>query len=323
MSTQTIGVVLLNMGGPERQEDVAPFLTNLFSDRDIIRLGPAFLQKPLARLIAKRRAPRSQAMYRQIGGLSAQAGGSPLRAITEAQASALEAALRQTGDYRVRVAMRYWHPRAIDCLRELDKLGARQLIALPLYPQYSRTTTGSSLADLRRAKEEIVPNAPLAVVDAWPDHPSYIAALAHCLDEGLRQCRSGKPRLLYSAHSLPQSVIDSGDPYLEHLRRTINALEKQTEYAGTLCFQSRGGPVRWLTPETGTVIEECARAGEKEILIMPISFVSDHVETLYEISILFAEQAAQRGMRLIACPSLNTRDDFIACLAELTLSVQS
>jgi len=304
------------MGGPERQEDVKPFLTNIFSDRAIIRLGPAFLQKPLARFIAHRRAPHSQKMYRQIGG------GSPLRQITEAQAMALEKSLRQTGgDYHVRVAMRYWHPRAGQAISELARLGVQKLIALPLYPHYSRTTTGSSLADLRQAKAAMLPDVAMAEIGAWPDHPGYIAALADCLAEGLRQCERGKPRLLYSAHSLPQSVIDEGDSYLSHLRRTIAALEKRTGIEGTLCFQSRGGPVRWLRPETGDIIDQCACAGEKELLIMPISFVSDHIETLYEIGILFAQQAKNHGMRLIASPSLNTRAGFIACLRDLVLSV--
>ena len=312
---QKIGVVLLNMGGPERQEDVGPFLTNLFSDRDIIRLGPAFLQKPLARFIARRRAPHSQDMYRQIGG------GSPLRQITEAQAAALEASLRQTGgDYHVRAAMRYWHPRAGQSLAELARLGVQKLIALPLYPHYSRTTTGSSLLDLRQAKAAMLPAAAMVEISSWPDHPAYIAALADGLATGLRQCQSGRPRLLYSAHSLPQSVIDGGDPYLSHLRLTIAALEKQTGIAGTLCFQSRGGPVRWLRPETGDIIEQCARAGEKELLIMPISFVSDHIETLYEIGILFAQQAKSHGMRLVASPSLNIQAGFIACLRDLVSS---
>jgi ferrochelatase len=312
---QKTGVVLLNMGGPERQEDVEPFLTNLFSDRDIIRLGPAFLQKPLARLIAHRRAPYSQKMYRHIGG------GSPLRQITEAQAMELEKSLRLTGgDYHVRAAMRYWHPRAEQSILELARLGAQKLIVLPLYPHYSRTTTGSSLADLRQAKEKMLPDAAMTEISAWPDHPGYIAALADCLAEGLRQCQSGRPRLLYSAHGLPQSVIDGGDPYLSHLQRTIAALEKQTGIEGTLCFQSRGGPVCWLRPATGDIIEQCARAGEKELLIVPISFVSDHIETLYEIGILFAGQAKSHGMRLVASPSLNARAGFIACLRDLALA---
>jgi len=303
------------MGGPERQQDVTPFLTNLFSDRDIVRLGPPWLQKPLAHLIAHRRARHSRKMYEKIGG------GSPLRAISEAQAMALEKALASAGDYRVRTAMRYWHARAAEVLTELKSFNPARLIALPLYPHYSRTTTGSSLADLKRAKEKILPDTPMTVIEAWPDHPAYIAALAHSLEKGLRQCEN--PRLLYSAHSLPQAVIDGGDLYLTHLRRTIAALEKATGIEGKLCFQSRGGPVRWLQPETGDVIDQCADAGEKEVLVMPISFVSDHIETLYEIGILFHQRAAAHGMRLIATTSLNTREDFIACLRDLTLSAQS
>ena len=315
MGKQITGVVLLNMGGPERQEDVEPFLTNLFSDRGIIRLGPACLQRPLARLIARRRAPYSRGMYEKIGG------GSPLRAISEAQAATLQQALSDAGDYRVRVAMRYWHTRAEVTLNELKSLNVTRLIALPLYPHYSRTTTGSSLADLRRAKEKILPDIPMTEITAWPDHPGYITALAACLEEGLGQCASGAPRLLYSAHSLPQAVIDSGDRYLDHLRRTIAALERKTGLHGTLCFQSRGGPMRWLAPETSGIIGECARRREKEVLVMPISFVSDHIETLYEIGILLAGQAASHGLGLTATPSLNTRADFIACLRDLTLSV--
>jgi len=317
VQNQTTGVVLLNLGGPERQEDVEQFLKNLFSDRNIIRLGPAFLQKPLARLISRRRAPYSREMYKKIGG------GSPLKAISEAQAAELEKALRDVGDYRVRVAMRYWHTRAEETLTELKSFNVKSLIALPLYPHYSRTTTGSSLSDLRQAKEKILPDIPMAEITSWPDHPAYIAALSSCLKEGLQQCAGGKPRLLYSAHSLPQAVIDSGDPYLDHLRRTIAALEKETGIEGTLCFQSRGGPMPWLKPETSGVINECARSGEKEALVMPISFVCDHIETLYEIDILFAGQASSHGMRLITTPLPNTRKDFIACLRDLTLSVQA
>lgn len=307
------GVVLLNMGGPDTLDEVEPFLFNLFSDRDIIRLGPAFLQKPLAWLIARRRAPRSAVNYAKIGG------GSPLKRITLLQAEALQQQLASHGDYRVTVAMRYWLPSAEEAVRTLLRHEAEQITLLPLYPHYSRATTGSSLRDFHGQLARLAPKLPVRSIDSWPCQPSYIEALAGQIAKGLEACGDPEATVVYSAHSLPASFIQEGDPYVDHLESTIKALEKVTGRRGRLCYQSRSGPVEWLAPSTGETLELLAREGCRTVLMVPISFVSDHIETLYEIDMLFKEQARQLGMRLFRCEALNTHPTFIRALAELVL----
>ncbi len=311
----TVGVILLNMGGPERLEDVEPFLFNLFSDRGIIRLSPfPFLQKFIARRIARKRAPKSSESYRLIGG------GTPLGRITAAQCKALEEQLVGAGNFKVRMAMRYWHPFASETLKMFDLAGVRRIIALTLYPHYSKATTGSSLADLYKAAEDYGATFSIKEISSWPDHPGYISALAETIRQGLKEFGNDTPQVVYSAHSLPVKFIEEGDPYLDHIRRTIAGVEKELGIRGELCFQSRSGPVRWLTPSTPDKLKELAAKGCRNILMVPISFVSDHVETLYEVDILYRQMAEDLGMQLKRSPSLNTKPEFIACLRELVLS---
>ena len=307
------GIILLNLGGPEKPQDVAPFLYNLFSDREIIRLGPAWLQKPLAWLIARSRAPKSRKTYARIGG------GSPLIRITALQAQALEEALRPEGEFRVVTAMRYWYPRAASALERLAAEGISDIVALPLYPHYSCATTGSSLSDLKEAIAASPTTFHLREIVSWPDHPSYISCLAEHIKRGLADFAGRQVQVVYSAHSLPVAFIDQGDPYLEHLRKTIQGVEVLTGRKGLLCFQSRSGPVRWLSPSTPETLQNLARAGCKDILMVPISFVSDHVETLYEIDLLYKEMAGDLGMRLESSESLNTDPAFIKCLKDIIL----
>jgi ferrochelatase len=312
---QTIGVVLLNLGGPERLADVEPFLYNLFSDRQIIRLGPAFLQKVIARFIARRRAPKSRESYRLIGG------GSPLARITAAQGAVLEERLNESGPYKVFQAMRYWHPFAQETLEQVVHANITRIIALPLYPHYSIATTGSSLDDFRRVVAGCVADLQLAEISAWPMQPRYINCLAASVHSARQRFAAGDAvQMVYSAHSLPKKFIDAGDPYVEHLQQTIAALEKMTGMPGRLCYQSRSGPVEWLSPSTPEMLEKLAAAGCKNILMMPISFVSDHVETLYEIDMLYMDMARELGMRLERTDSLNVQPEFIAALQELVLA---
>ncbi len=308
------GVLLLNMGGPRRQKDVLPFLQNLFSDRQIIRLGPALFQKPLASLIARRRAPKSMANYQKIGG------GSPIAEITSRQAAALEQILADDGDFMIRPAMRYWHPFTAAALREMATAGVTQLLALPLYPQYSRATSGSSLLDLHVQNRKLGLNLPLQEIRSWPTEPDYIACLAARIQEGLARFSDGQVQIVYSTHSLPQKFIDEGDPYLDELRLTIAALEQQTGQQGRLCFQSRSGPVRWLEPSTEDMLTSLAAEGCKNILMMPIAFVSDHIETLYEIDMLYKDKAKELGMRLESTKGLNDEPQFIRALRNLVLA---
>jgi len=310
---KTIAVVLLNMGGPEKLADVEPFLFNLFSDRLIIRLGPAFMQKTIARFISKRRAPKSSQAYARIGG------GSPLGRITVEQAQALEKELAANGSFKVAVAMRYWKPRAGKVLAALHNEGVRKIIGLPLYPHYSIATTGSSVADLAAAARSFSPAFSIEIIESWPQQQNYIKALAATIKKGADLFGSENFQIVYSAHSLPVKFIQEGDPYVDHLELTIKAVEAVTGLQGRLCFQSRSGPVEWLSPSPPEMLEELAKAGCKNVLMVPISFVSDHVETLYEVDMLYRDMAQDLGMRLERSPSLNTDPEFIMALKELVL----
>jgi ferrochelatase len=310
---EKIGVILLNMGGPERLEDVEPFLFNLFSDRMIIRLGPAFMQKTIARFISRRRAPKSSQSYAKIGG------GSPLGRITGNQAKALEAELEEFGHYKVKVAMRYWRPRANETLTQLHEENTKHLIVLPLYPHYSMATTGSSLADLEMAASGFTPPFDIQIIESWPVQPEYINALSETIKQGAEKFAGDTFQLVYSAHSLPKKFIEEGDPYVDHLKQTIQAVESLTAMPGKLCFQSRSGPVEWLSPSPPEMLEQLAKEGCKNVLMVPISFVSDHVETLYEIDMLYRDMAKDFGIRLERSPSLNCMPEFIDSLLEMVL----
>lgn len=304
------------MGGPNSPDDVAPFLFNLFSDREIIQLGPPLLQKPIAWFISRRRAPKSRSIYGKIGG------GSPLLTITLQQASALQSSLKEEGDYIATVAMRYWPPFADEAVDLLLKQGVDSITALTLYPHYSKATTGSSVIHLKKSLNRLAPHIPLKVISSYPTQPFYIQALAENIQKGLRLFPDNNIQIIYSAHSLPVSFIKDGDPYVNHINETINALEQITRQKGRLCFQSKSGPVEWLSPSTPETLERLAEEGCKNILVVPVSFVSDHVETLYEIDMLYREKAKALGMNLLSTPSLNTHPRFICGLKELVLQAQ-
>jgi ferrochelatase len=316
--TQKTAVLLLQMGGPDSLEAVEPFLYNLFSDRDIIKIGPAFLQPFIARMIVRRRAPKSAANYRDIGGKS------PLRELTEAQAAALE---KDLGDgYRCAVAMRYWHPFASEALAALKAEGISRIVALSLYPHYSRATSGSSFNDLDRALADSKVRFEVVRIRQFFDHPLYIRALAEKIEEGL----SGFPdrstvQLFFSAHSLPQSFIAAGDPYLDQIQSTVRLVMERFEgVAHHLAFQSRAGPVKWLEPSTGDKLKELAGQRHRQVLMVPLSFVSDHIETLHEIDIEYREEAHRLGITdFRRMESLNSSPTFISCLAELVKNAGS
>lgn len=312
-TTKKIAVLLLNLGGPEKQKDVQSFLYNLFSDRQIIRLGPALLQKPLAALIAWRRAPVSKANYRKIGG------GSPIGRITARQALALQQALNNDGNFVVYPCMRYWHPFTSEVIQQLSHDNIEKIIALPLYPHFSKATSGSSFDDLSNRLARTAQPPIIKTVQSWPDEPAYIACLASRIKEGL-ELFDAPPQVVYSAHSLPQQFIDEGDPYVEELHRTITAVEKQTGQAGILCYQSRSGPVQWLEPSTPDTLTTLAAKGCTNILMVPISFVSDHIETLYEVDMLYKGQARDLGMRLESTRAPNDDPAFIQALRSLVLT---
>lgn len=311
MSDKT-AILLLQMGGPDSLDAVEPFLLNLFSDRDIIKIGPAFLQPLIARFIVRRRAPKVEKYYQRIGGKS------PIRELTEAQAAALEQTLGP--EYRCFVAMRYWRPTTIEALAAIKKEGISRVIALSLYPHYSRATTGSSLNELKRVMAEAGVQFQVSTIDRFYDHPLYIRALTERIEEGLATFPDRSTvQLLFSAHSLPQSFIDQGDPYLGHIEETVRlVMERLGSVNYHLAFQSRAGPVKWLEPSTEEMIRHLAGHGCKNLLMVPLSFVSDHIETLYEIDIQYGEEAKVLGIENFhRSPSLNTAPVFIDCLADL------
>jgi protoporphyrin/coproporphyrin ferrochelatase len=314
------GILLFNLGGPETLQDVRPFLYNLFSDPEIIRIKSKTLRKTIAWLIAATRQGKSRNLYRQIGG------GSPLRRITEAQAAALGEALRARGeDAGVYVGMLCWKPTIDEAVYKILKDGITRLVLLPLFPQYSVTTTGSCLKHFQALDKKLGLSAKMAIstIESWHDQPLYNEAMADLIREGLRGFsggEAGKIHLLYSAHSIPASYIEEGDPYLEQTKRSVEMINTLlgNVHPYTLAFQSKVGPVKWLGPSTRDVLVQLGREGNTRVLAVPISFVSDHIETLQEIDIQYKELAVQSGIREFRrAASLNVHPGFIAALAEL------
>lgn len=308
-----LAVVLFNLGGPKNIDGVEPFLRNLFSDPAIISL-PAPFRFWLARFIAKRRAPTAAAIYQAIGG------GSPILRETETQAKALQQALGD--ETRVFIAMRYTPPFAADTVRALQQYQPDHIILLPLYPQYSKTTSGSSIRQWYELADAAGLRVPTEAVCCYPTQPGFIAALHDLTNIAAQKCRAGLSyRLLLSAHGLPQQVINGGDPYAEHIEATAKALAaslKLTEYQ--VCYQSKVGPLKWIGPAT---LDEIKRAGSdgKAVLLVPIAFVSEHSETLYELDIDYAEQARHLGVPdYIRVPAVGCHPSFIDGLAELVRS---
>ena len=312
-----LGVVLMNMGGPDSLEAVEPFLRNLFSDRDLIKLPwGGFGQGALARLVAGRRAPKVRELYRSIGGRS------PIAELTDRQARGLEAALRAAGvDCRCHVAMRYWKPFADDAVRALKAEGADRVLALTLYPHFSYSTTGSSLKDLARALADTGVTAPLSSIDRFGEDESYLDALAETVTAGLADfpaAERGEVPVLFSAHGLPQRYVDNGDPYEREVRATVAGVVARLDLGDRwrLGFQSKVGPVKWLGPSTEQVIHDLARRGAGKLLVVPVAFVSDHIETLQEIDLLYRDVALAAGIEdFRRAPALNDRPAFIAALA--------
>lgn len=323
---RSTGVILLNLGGPDSLGAVKPFLFNLFSDREIIRLGPSFLQKPIAYLISSLRAGKTEDAYGLIGGKS------PICDMTFAQAKALEEVLNksevsgQESGAKVYVAMRYWHPLIEDVIPEICRDGVKRLIVLSLYPQYSVATTGSTLTKL----DEVISKYPIEIfsIQSWYDNQLYIDALVDEIRKGIKAFNSSltthhtsppEVHVLFSAHSLPVKFIEEGDPYAEQIQGTINAVIRKINISWSLSYQSKSGPVEWLGPSTDRMIGELAAKGIKNLLVVPVSFVSDHIETLYEIDILYKRRAEKLGMRLERAASLNTSPVFISALQDIVL----
>jgi ferrochelatase len=288
-----IGIVLFNLGGPDGPDAVEPFLRNLFCDPAIISL-PWFLRRPLGWFIARRRAPLAQEIYAHIGGAS------PILAQTQAQARALEAVLAGPElNVKAVVAMRYWHPFSDGAAEALRRFAPDRVILLPLYPQFSTTTTASSFRDWARAARKAGLDAPTSRICCYPAEPGFIAAAAGKIRQALESARPDVDyRLLLSAHGLPKRTIARGDPYQFQVERTAQALVdalgiKNLDWR--VCYQSRVGPLKWLEPSTDAEIRRAGREG-KGLVIAPIAFVSEHSETLVELDIEYGKLAREAGV---------------------------
>ena len=318
-----VGVLLLNLGGPERIQDVGPFLYNLFADPEIIRLPNPALQKPLAWLISSLRAGKSQAAYKSIGG------GSPLRRITEQQARELQSSLRQRGiEATSYVAMRYWHPFTESAVADIKADGIDQVVVLPLYPHFSISTSGSSFRELQRLRQAdpAFSQLPIRCIRSYYDDPGYVGAMAELIAREIQACpEPSSAHVFFSAHGVPKSYVEeAGDPYQEEIeacaRLIMQKLEADLGHSNpfTLAYQSRVGPVEWLKPYTDDALHELGEQGVKDLVVVPISFVSEHIETLEEIDIEYREIATEAGItNFRRVPALDTSPAFIAGLANL------
>lgn len=287
------GILLLNFGGPWTLKDVKPFLYRLFSDPAILGI-PAPFRQLVAFLISQIKGSSSIENYAVIGG------GSPQLKWTEHQAEQLRALL--TSDFfRIEIGMRSAEPGIPLALSRLKDWGADRIILLPLFPQFSTTTTGTCFKAVNDALRKLKWNPPLTPIRHWPDHPGYSGLMRSLLDETLAQAETesssaGPLHVLFSAHSLPLSVVKKGDPYPEDVHRTWKSLSDGLAHPHSLCFQSRNGRLPWLEPYTETAIEKLGQAGVKRLVMTPISFVSDHIETLWELDLFYADLAKKNGI---------------------------
>lgn len=311
-----VAVVLYNLGGPDRAADVQPFLFNLFNDPCIISL-PAPLRWLIAKLVSARRARVAEKIYDHLGG------GSPLLANTNAQADALRAALPASdgNEYRVFVAMRYWHPLADAVARDVRAYAPDQIVLLPLYPQFSTTTVGSFLRVWQPAAAKAGLTCPTRTICCYPSEAGFIAAIAASVRAALDEMRaSGPARVLFSAHGLPKKVVAQGDPYQWQVEQTARAVVDQLateDLDWVTCYQSRVGPLEWIGPATD---DEIRRAGANgtAVIVVPVAFVSEHSETLVELDIEYRHVAEAAGVRAYhRVPTVGTAAPFIAALARL------
>jgi ferrochelatase len=314
-----IGVILFQLGGPDSLEAIEPFLYNLFCDPDIIDFPFARIaRQPLAKLISTRRAKHVAHHYAEIGGKS------PILEFTSRQARALEAELRDGYDAHVAIAMRYWHPFTAEAIAEMERHGPEQLVLLPLYPQYSRTTTGSSLNEWNRRFRPNGWNPRVHTVEKFYQEPAYLDSVVELTNRTLAEFEDPSDvDMVFSAHSVPVAVVERGDPYQQQIEQTTDLVWRRGNWPGRrhLCYQSKVGASKWLRPSMHETIKRLADEGRRNVLVVPISFVSDHVETLHEIDIEHREQAHGLGIKNYRMvPGLNDSPSFIRALAGLVRS---
>ena len=304
-------VILFNLGGPDNLEAVEPFLFNLFNDPAIISL-PGLFRYPLAKFISKRRAPVARAIYQEMGGKS------PILEETEAQAKAIEKSLKQeTDEYKCFIVMRCWHPRAVDVVKKVKDFNPGQIILLPLYPQFSNATSGSSIKEwLEICKKEDL-KTETKIICCYPTEKDFILSYANLIKEKIGKSNLAETTIIFSAHGLPENKIKQGDPYQWQVEQTVSELVKKISIKNLnyiLSYQSRVGPLKWIGPSTDTVIKNEAKKN-KIIIVVPVAFVSEHSETLVELDIEYKKLATENGSKdYLRVPAVAVDQDFINSL---------
>ena len=319
-----IAVVLFNLGGPDKPQAIPGFLRNLFSDPAIIQ-APSLIRFFLARLIVAKRLKKAQALYGLLGGKS------PILENTIKQANSLENLLQQQkpgDDIKVFIAMRYWHPFSYETAKKVESFAPEKIVELPLYPQYSTTTTASSLRDWRKSTQKIINSHQIKTICCYPSLAGFVQAMAVSLRKLIQQIEQNFPKtgykILFSAHGLPQKIIENGDPYDAHIKDTAQSIAIATNLdpdQWQITYQSRVGPLQWLKPYTEEVIDHLA-SEQKGIVIVPVSFVSEHSETLVELDIMYQERAKKAGAPFYyRLPTVSDNPVFIKGLAEMVIGI--
>ena len=309
-------IILFNLGGPDKIENVEPFLFNLFNDPAILNL-PTFLRYPLAKLISNRRAPVAKKIYEELGGAS------PILKLTKEQSDALEKKLNQTkteDEYKCFIVMRCWHPRAKNVIKEVQLFKPEEIILMPLYPQYSAATSGSSINEWKDICKKNNYNVKTSAICCYPTDQNFINAHTKEIVKKIKDLKNFK--LIYSAHGLPEKNIKKGDPYQWQVEQSVNKIVQKLDDKGLdwiLSYQSRVGPLKWIGPSTEEVIIENSKI-EKHIVLVPIAFVSEHSETLVELDIEYKQLADANGCKnYTRVPALGINEDFIKAMSELII----
>ena len=312
-------VILFNLGGPDKLANVQPFLFNLFNDPAILNL-PSFLRFPLAKLIANRRAPTAKKIYEELGG------SSPILKLTKEQANALELKLNNDdnlSEYKCFIVMRCWHPRAKDVVKEVINYNPNEVILMPLYPQYSAATSGSSIKEWKDICIKNRFKVRTNIICCYPTDENFIEAHKNEIVKKIKNLDNFK--LIFSAHGLPEKNIKNGDPYQWQVEQSVDKIVKSLNIKGLdwiLSYQSRVGPLKWIGPSTEEIIVENSKLG-KHIVIVPVAFVSEHSETLVELDIEYKELADKNGCKNYSrVPALGTSDNYIKAMSNLIINKQ-
>jgi len=312
-------VILFNLGGPDKLESVEPFLFNLFNDPAIISI-PSLFRYPLAKLISKRRTPTAKNIYKEIGNKS------PILELTRRQAKSLEENLLKKGDYRCFVVMRCWHPRASDVIKKVKEYNPEEITLLPLYPQFSATTSGSSINEWNKLCEKENYNIKTKTICCYPTEDNFIVSHVSLIKKTLSTVKDRNFKLIFSAHGLPESKIKKGDPYQWHVEETVKEIMlklKSENFDYVISYQSRVGPMKWIGPSTDAEIIKYSKE-KKGIIIVPVAFVSEHSETLVELDIEYKKIAEKNGCIFYKrVPALGSEENFIKGLAHLVLQRQT